>query len=71
MVNCYNDKVLVVCKYFYSYLAEYGLIITLNVLTNEASKSIRQKITKIGAKNRPVEPQNYCVNTAKRSIKTF
>jgi hypothetical protein len=52
-------------------LEEKGYKPKVNVMDNQATKYIKQFLTKKGCKLRLVEPHNHRVNAAERAIQTF
>ena len=52
-------------------LTKRGFAPKLHMLDNEASKALKNQITKTGAKYQLVEPHNHRVLAAERCIRTF
>jgi hypothetical protein len=55
----------------YNTITARGCKPSLNILDNEASRTIKRAITKSGATYQLVEPHNHRVNAAKQAIQTF
>jgi hypothetical protein len=63
-----KKKIFAAYKKFHLLLTTKGFLVKLNVMDNQATKCIKQFLTKNECKLQLVEPHNHRVNVAERAI---
>jgi hypothetical protein len=71
IVNMDDKSIFEAFKAKFNMLEEKGYKPKVNVMDSQATKYIKQFLTKKGCKLQLVEPHNHCINAAKQAIQTF
>jgi hypothetical protein len=66
-----NMSIFTAYKMYFEELTAKGFKPQFNIMDNQATKHIKNKLTKNECKLQVVEPHNHCANIAVRAIQTF